>query len=565
MAPPKRRLPSISTNRLRVVAAALEHPRVHALLSAPLRLARKRLEPSALDELPARPPLPPPRAEASPATDAADAAELLRARPTSSGTARGLPSIADFAAAYAARRATPVEVAEAIFAAVAESERGASPMRFFISLDEDDVRAQAEASAARHRAGRPLSLLDGVPVAVKDEIDQAGYVTTLGTRMPGMRRARRDCVSVARLRAQGALLLGKANMHTLGAGPTGFNDTWGTARNPWNPAQFPGGSSSGSAALVAAGLAPLAVGCDGGGSIRIPASLCGAVGLKATFARIPKVGETPPIAHSITHIGPIGRTVHDVALGYAAMAGPLRGEEGAGLVDGDVGMDTPPASLAGWDRADLRGLTLGVVERWWADASREVSRACERTLGVLEACGARLIDVAVDGLDEVRDVLVATIGAEIQHNPWFLDLEARRALPPDIRVGLAIARHIGRAEYAAAQGVRRELTASMWQLLARVDALVAPSTLSTAPPIPPGEIGVADVAQIIELMRTCALANLTGQPAISFCAGFDGGGLPIGFQAIGRPWEEATLLRIARAGERAHERLPMRAWRVLPG
>ncbi len=562
MASSGRRLPPIATHRLRAVAAALEHPRVHALVAAPLRLARRRAAAGDV-AFPAPPPLPPAPAGAGDGDDDGSAARLLRAPPPQLRTDGGLPSGVDFAAAYAAGRASPVDVAEAFLAAVEDSERGDPPMRFFISLDAGDVRAQAAASAQRHREGRPLSLLDGVPVAVKDEIDQRGYVTTLGTRLPGLRRASRDCVAVGRLRAQGALLVGKANMHVLGAGPQGGNADFGTARNPWNPAHFPGGSSSGSAALVAAGLVPLAVGCDGGGSIRIPASFCGDVGLKPTFARIPKAGETPPIAHSVTHIGPIGRTVHDVALGLAAMAGALAPGEAAGLVDGDVaGVAAPPPSLDGWDWEDLAGLTVGVVEAWWADATREVARACERTLGALEARGARVVDVEVEGLDEVRDVLVATIGAEVQHNAWFLDAAARRTLPPDVRIGLAVARHIGRSEYAAAQRVRAGMAASMWRLLERVDVLVSPSTVRTAPPVPRDD--VADVAQTVELMRTTALANLTGQPAISVPAGFDKDGLPIGFQAMARPWDEAVLLRVARAVERPVERAPPRSWRVLP-
>ncbi|MFN7145436.1 MAG: amidase family protein, partial [Myxococcota bacterium] len=182
-------------------------------------------------------------------------------------------SISDYRAAYAAGRADPVSVARAILDARAALDQGDRPLRAFVAMSEEDLLAQAEASAARHRAGAPLSWLDGVPIAVKDELDQAAYPTTVGTSFLGGAPVPHDASVVARLRAAGALLVGKTNMHELGIGVTGINPHHGAARNPHDPGHVTGGSSSGSAAAAAAGFCPVAIGADGGGSIRIPSAL----------------------------------------------------------------------------------------------------------------------------------------------------------------------------------------------------------------------------------------------------------------------------------------------------
>ncbi len=552
---PRPRLRRPRLRPLHVVARVVESRPVDAVLTRAARALQPREDRGPF-------PAPPPLGKAADVDDAApDALELmaeLSAAPAEPDEAA--PSVRSYFDAYQQRRVSPVEVADAFLAAVRESEQGEVPMRFFISVRDDDVRAQAAASARRYDERRPLSILDGVPVAIKDEIDQGGHPTTLGTGMPGLDVARSDCVAVARLRALGALLVGKANMHELGAGPTGLNAVHGTCRNPWDPARFPGGSSSGSAALVAAGLVPLAVGCDGGGSIRIPASLSGIVGLKPTFGRVPKRGETLPIAASVTHIGPIGRTVHDVALGYAALAGR-----------DDLDRETlgqPRVSLVGWDAADLRGVTLGVVEPWWKHAEPDVVRACERSLGALIARGARVRDVQLDGLDGVLTSLVFSIAVELKRNAWIDDVESRRRLAVDTRVGLAFARHLGPRVYQRAQRQRARIAAGVARVLDEVDLLVSPTTQTTAPLIP-GTKATGDLRTTVSLLKATALANVTGHPAISFPAGYDRRGLPIGMQVLARPWEEALLLRVARLAEESQrdalrERTPVRSWRPLP-
>ncbi len=203
-----------------------------------------------------------------------------------------------------------------------------------------------------------------------------------------------DATVVARLRAAGALLIGKANMHEIGINPNGANAHYGAARNPYDTARDPGGSSSGPAAAVAAGLCPIAIGADGGGSIRIPASLCGLVGLKPTFGRVSEAGAAP-LCWSVAHIGPLGATVEDVALAYGLIAGPDTRDPNS--------QRQPAVGLAGWnDRLTWHGLTVGVYRPWFRHAAPAVVAANEAMLAQFERAGAQVREIVVPELDAMR-------------------------------------------------------------------------------------------------------------------------------------------------------------------
>jgi Asp-tRNA(Asn)/Glu-tRNA(Gln) amidotransferase A subunit family amidase len=386
-----------------------------------------------------------------------------------------------------------------------------------------------------------LGIFDGVPVAVKDELDMVPYPTTAGTAFLGKHSAATDSTVVARLRAAGALLVGKTNMHEIGIGVTGLNTIHGTPRNPYAMDRHTGGSSSGSAAAVAAGLCPMAVGADGGGSIRIPAALCGVVGLKPTFGRVSEHGAVP-LCWSVAHIGPIGATVEDTALGYAVMAGPDPRDP--------VSRHQPPPVLTGWDRPDLKGVTLGVFRPWFRHADEEVVAACETMLGHLREQGARVREVVIPDLEAARVAHAVIICAEMAQAMSATYAEHHHEHGRDVRINLRIARALSALDYIKAQRVRTRLIANFQRVFADVDAVLTPATACVAPRIP-GDFagGVSDLATASALMRFATPANLTGLPAISFPAGFTAQGLPVGMQAIGRAWEEALLLRIARAGE----------------
>lgn len=462
----------------------------------------------------------------------------------------------DFVDAYSRGATTPSEVAERLLRVVAELDEGKTPLRALINRDPDDLRTQARAATARYAAGRPLGPLDGVPVGVKDELDQAGYPTTVGTRFLGTRPALEDATVVARLRSAGALLYGKLNMHEIGLGVTGLNPHHGPARNPYDPTRATGGSSSGVAASVAAGLNPIAVGADGGGSIRIPASLCGVVGLKATFGRISEHGAAP-LCWSVAHVGPLAQDVRDCALAYAVMAGPDRHDVNSTA--------QPPVDLTAWDDRDLTGVRLGVYRPFFEHADAPIVTACDAALQDLRRRGAAIVEIRIPELALARVAHMVTITSEMVASQAQHYAKHRREYGHDVRLNLALASRLTQADYIQAQRVRVRIQRHLDEALSRCDAIVTPSTARTAPELPADALvtGESNLEDTDRIMRFAAVGNLTGLPAISVPAGFDDQGLPIGIQFMGRAWSESLLLRLAGAVEagvgrpapRVHRRL----------
>lgn len=450
-------------------------------------------------------------------------------------------SVRDYTNAYRAGTTTPEEIAEKVLNALAEASSLDPPLHLFIACDREDVLAQAREATRRIQAGNSLSVLDGVPVAVKDELDQVPYPTTGGTTFLGKKPASRDATVVARLRAVGALLIGKTNMHEIGINPNGLNDHYGTVRNPYHPAHDSGGSSSGSTAAVASGICPVAIGADGGGSIRVPAAHCGVVGLKPTFGRISEHG-TVPLCWSLAHLGPIGISTEDVALTYAFIAGPDP--------DDPMSMGQPEVTLDEWNKADLNGLTIGVYPEWFDHASPSVTSACKTMLGQLEQNGALTRNIEIPELDEMRIAHAITILSEMAAS-MENHREHRYDFGASVQVSLALGRALASSDYIRAQRMRMRASRIFQKILAEVDVILTPTTAITAPLIPSGGLrwGWSDLSTVTEQMRFVFPGNLIGLPAISFPVGYDEKGLPIGMQAIGRPWEEQVLLRVAYTAE----------------
>lgn len=469
--------------------------------------------------------------------------------PREAGKTKGFrfASAFDFADAYRNGTTTPEEVAQKVLDHIQASDAGDKPLRAFIAVNRDDVMRQARESTERHKAGKPLGILDGVPVAIKDEMDMTPYPTTVGTAFLGKTPAAQDATTVARLRSAGALLVGKANMHEIGINVFGLNPHHGTTRNPYNPNHFTGGSSSGPAAAAASGLVPIAIGADGGGSIRIPASFCGLVGLKATFGRISEFGAFP-LAWSLAHIGPLAGSVADAALAYALIAGPDPKDP--------LSLNQPSPSLKGWDDLNLKGLKLGVYWDWFRHADAEVVAACEAMLKEYEKMGCEIVEIVIPNLEANRVAHSAAILIEMAEamNPFYRKHHKQHGL--DVRVNLAMARQLAGTDYVAAQRVRTRMMNLFNAALEKADIILTPSTAIPAPEIKKGALpdGESDLTTTIEIMRFATPANMTGLPAISFPVGYTQKGLPIGLQAMGRAWDEVTLLRLALAAEGVVER-----------
>ena len=539
------KLPYLSGFALKAFVSALEGPLGAALLPSLLQSAGvTALRQQAFDEPPTNFPL------YYTGAAAAEASAVPEAEwPQGSTPAPGFhfASAWDYAAAYRSGAVSPEEVAQKLLAAILSSNAADPPLRAMINVKPEEVLRMARESGERYENESPLGPLDGVPVAVKDEIDMLPYPTTVGTSFLGKSPAAEDATVVKRMRLAGALLIGKANMHEIGIGVTGMNPHHGTARNPYNPAHYTGGSSSGPAAAVAAGLCPIAIGADGGGSIRIPSSFCGVVGLKSTFGRLSEFGAAP-LCWSVAHVGPLAASVADTALGYAVMAGPDPREANS--------LRQPLPTLEGWDNADIKGLRIGVYWPWFRHASAEVVAACEALLKQFEGLGAQICEVVIPDLEAARVAHVITIAGEMAQAMDCYHIEHYKQHGLDVRLNLALARAFTTLDYVKAQQVRTRLISNFKRTFETVDVIVTPSTGLAAPLIPPAALpdGDSDLTTLTEIMRFATPANLTGLPAISFPAGYTPSGLPVGMQAIGRPWDEVTLLRLALVAEGLVER-----------
>ena len=459
-------------------------------------------------------------------------------------------TIHDFQRAYRDGQTTPSEIAERILQATGESDDTERPLRAFIAQYAEDLLAQALASEARHKSGTTLGPLDGVPIAIKDELDCVPYPTTLGTCFLGTEAATADARAVTRLREAGALIIGKANMVEIGIGVTGMNPHHGPARNPHNPSHMTGGSSSGSAVAVAAGLCPASVGADGGGSIRIPASFCGLVGLKPTFGRISEVG-VAPLCWSLAHLGPLASTARDAAALYRVLAG-------ADPEDPHT-LHQPEPHLAGFGGSDLQGQRIGIYPDFFHHARPDVVEQCQSMIKHLESAGAELVEIEIQDLDMIRLAHAVTITSEMvsSHQKNFGEHLQDYSMETQLKFVLVSA--LGSADYATAQRVRASATKQFQALFKKVDMIATPTTGTAAPPIPEHAVTTdeSNLVLLDEIMRFCPLANLLGLPAISFPSGYTEDGLPTALQLIGRPWEEHRLLAAAHIAEsRVEKRRP---------
>ncbi|KAF7237565.1 Fatty acid amide hydrolase [Varanus komodoensis] len=302
---------------------------------------------------------------------------------------------------------TPLQVAKNIIAALQDDEKSSLSIRAIVQWNQQEIIKMAEDSTARYKRKQPLSLLDGIPVCLKEEIKVVPYHHRSGTEYLGLEPESEDATVTIKLRKAGAIIIGASNMHELGIGTTGCNPNrfHGTARNPYNPHHFTGGSSSGSAAAVAAGLCPLALGTDGGGSVRIPASFCGIVGLKGTFGRISAFG-CHPLSYSTVSLGPLCVSVADAAIAYAILAGPDP------LYP--YGLCQPKPSLSEVITSDLKGLKLGIDWNLFKACDAEILDACQKAVEFLKGFGASVVDLSLPEMEEVRVAHVICILSEMR-------------------------------------------------------------------------------------------------------------------------------------------------------
>jgi aspartyl-tRNA(Asn)/glutamyl-tRNA(Gln) amidotransferase subunit A len=464
-------------------------------------------------------------------------------------------SAADLARLISGKEVSPVEVVRAHLDRITSLD---GPLKAFITVTADAALAAAREAEAAVVAGRPLGPLHGVPLGLKDLYDTAGVRTTGGSKILRERVPAADATVVRRLREAGMIVLGKLNMVEFAFGPEGRNPHYGHARNPWDASthRMAGGSSSGSGVAVAAGLVPVALGSDTGGSIRIPCSLCGLTGIKPTYGRVSRAGMLP-LSWSMDHVGPMTRNAADAALVLGAMAG----YDAADPTSSVLPVPDYGAALSG----DVRGLRVGLLRTFFVEsATPEVRAAVETAARTLEKAGAVVDDVALPGVRHTAAGALAVVATEAMayHAAW---LRTRKAdYDPDVSTRLMAGAFVTGVHYVRGQQARALLRREVDEALTRHDVLLAPATPITAPGIDERQTTLGDGASDIRsaLIRLTRPFNFSGHPACSLPCGFSTGGLPIGMQIVGRPFDEATVLRAADAYQRLsdwHARRPVLA------
>jgi aspartyl-tRNA(Asn)/glutamyl-tRNA(Gln) amidotransferase subunit A len=439
---------------------------------------------------------------------------------------------------------SPVEVTRAYLERIGALE---PTLRAFITVTGEQALAEAAAAEREIGAGQYRGPLHGVPLAIKDLFYTAGVRTTAGSKILADFVPAEDAACVARLRAAGALSLGKTNLEEFAYGATSINPHYGACRNPWDPERIAGGSSGGSAAAVAAGLCSAALGTDSGGSIRQPSALCGLVGLKPTYGRVSRHGVVP-LSWSQDHVGPMARTVRDAAVLLQALAGHDPRDPASSPAP-------VPDYLAGLEDG-VRGLRVGLPrDFFFTRVDSEVADAVRGAARALEGLGAQVEEVPLPHATQIWTAGAAILYAEATayHEAWL------RSRPEDygplVRARLRVGAAILGADYLKAQRARALLVAEADRLFDRLDVLLTPTTPIAAPRQDESVVRWPDGTE--EDVRGATLRftrpfNLLGFPAASVPCGFTAGGLPLGLQIVARPFAEALVLRVAGAYEAAH-------------
>ncbi len=429
------------------------------------------------------------------------------------------------------RQTSSVELIKQAIDRVKEQEE----LRAFITVTQTQSLAEAAERDNELRGGVDRGPLHGIPIALKDLFYTKGVRTTGGSRIFENFVPEFDAEVVERLRSAGAISVGKTNLHELAFGITSRNPHFGPVLNPLDKSRLAGGSSGGSAAAIAAGIVPMALGTDTGGSIRIPASYCGVTGLKPTYGRVSRRGVLP-LAFSLDHVGPLASCVEDCALAMNAIA------------DGGADFNLPALP-------DLKNVRVGIPRGFFFERlDKQVTDRVSRSLTAMEAAGAIVTDVRMPDLAEIN------VAAPIVQLAEFASLYVRQTessmFGSDVWGHLQNGRMIAAHEYVNAQRLRTLFRREMDSLWERIDVLVTPTTPITAPLADQESVTVGGVEETVRIASTRLVRgiNFLGEPALSMPCGRDDAGMPAGLQLIGAPFSEPKLLQIAKTLEGMLER-----------
>jgi aspartyl-tRNA(Asn)/glutamyl-tRNA(Gln) amidotransferase subunit A len=459
-------------------------------------------------------------------------------------------SISEAADLISQKRLSPVELTQAHLTRIEATE---PRLNSFITLLADDALASAQTAEQEIQAGDYRGPLHGIPIGLKDLYYTKGILTTVGSKILRDFVPDYDATVTERFAEAGAVLMGKLQMHEFALGATSVNPHDGPAHNPWNVDSITGGSSGGSGSAVGSGQVMGALGSDTGGSVRIPAGLCGIVGLKPTFGRVSRRGVFP-LSFSLDTVGPMTRTARDAALIMNVIAGyDSRDPSSANMPDEDF-----TAALG----QNMSGLRIGIPDEFFYDIiDPEVAEAMCVATGMLGELGATVERVSIPVLNHslaISSTILIAEAAEVhtenlRHRPQDIGADVRGRL----QTGALTSAH----DYLKAQRARTEFNNQMSEVMERYDILVAPTSAIGAPKINQThiEIGGRQENALSLMSRLTRPFNICGFPTATIPSGFTGAGLPIGMQIAGRPFEDATVLQVADAYEQAtdwHTRRP---------
>ena len=440
----------------------------------------------------------------------------------------------------AALRRREVSSAELTAAALQRIERLNPSTNAMQTVMADAAREHAKLADQELARGEGRGPLHGIPIAVKDLFFTKGVRTTGGSKLFEDQIPDHDATVVEWLRAGGAVLVGKTGMHELAYGITSSNPHFGAVRNPWDRDRIPGGSSGGSGAAVAAGMVPMAMGSDTGGSIRIPAAFCGVVGLKPTYGRVSRYGAMP-LGFSLDHMGPLTRSVRDAAAVLNVIAGHDPRDE--------TSSRRPVENYVPDIEPSMRGLRVGFPENFYFDRlDPDVEAAVRAALQNASSRGAEIVPLRVPDIAAIntvaRVILLAEASAMLEPH-----LEHRDLFGPDVLALLDQGRLLPATDYINAQRLRRAMQREFASLWTHVDCLFTPTTPTTAPRIGETTAAVGGESEDVRLAATrfVRAINPLGLPAVSIPCGADRRGLPIGLQIVGPSFAEALILRVAQA------------------
>ncbi len=445
-------------------------------------------------------------------------------------------TISQLAPKVKSRKISPVDLTRAVLEQI---EKLDPILNAYITVDAEGALKAARTAQRQIAKGKYLGPLHGIPISLKDLYDTKGMLTTAGSKIMRDRIPAEDATSVARLRAAGAIIVGKTNLHEFALGSTTQNPHFGGTRNPYDTGRIPGGSSGGSAAALAADMCIASTGSDTGGSIRTPAALCGIVGLKPTYGLVSLHGIVP-LAWSLDHVGPMTKCVRDAAIMLSAMAG-------YDPKDPASAKEKVPAYARAL-KNDVKRLRIGIDPSFcFGGVDDEVAVAVRKALELLEGLGARVVGVHLPNIEltSVVESILITAEPAAYHED---NLRNRAAdYGEDVRALLEGGSVFSAVHYIKAQRLRRIIQQEFAEAFNKIDLFAMPGAPVAAPLIGAETVSIGDteVDLAMALIRFACPSNLTGLPAISVPCGLGRQGLPIGLQLVGRAFDEATLLRAA--------------------